>query len=757
MSKVTPAQTNFNAGELSRRLHARSDLNLYGIGCAELTGWVPLVEGGLDACPGFIHVAQAGGPCRLLPFEYSVTQGYVIEARAGFARFYTNDARIEVSPGVPYEIALPYSLDEISALSWEQSYDLLYLFHGAHRTRELTRVAADEFEINDLKLENGPFDPRNKDKAIVVTASGVEGSVTLSCTHDIFVATDVGSLFQIEADDFGDITAWEPGITVTAGQLLTWNERVYAVVGGSGRTGTIAPIHGEGVEWDGIGQGKDLNDKDAGGVQLEYVCDRFGVLEITSFSNAQEVAASVLRRLPFTTSGDYGWEGGYWDGDSWVPPGGGVAYQYGTWRWRFGAFSDTRGWPTCGVVWNERLALFKGSTGYVSVAGDLNDFAAYNELGEISSDMAFTFTLKDPNPIVAAIADEKLLMLTASGMWALGPSNAAQGVGPDNHRADRQNNEGAAAGMAVELDGRFLYVGKSRRRVLEAAYGVERNRQDSIDLTRYARHFGAKTRLFQELVAQKDPNRLVWARRGDGTLAYATYVPEEEVLGWANRPLAAGVAAQSICGITDPTGTLNQIWASVTFGGAWHVVRLATFREEDDAEDPAMTDMAVEYDGAPATSFGPVPWLAGKSIHVQADEAAYADVPVNGAGMFTIPHAASRVIWGLPYPCRVTTLPAEAGGDAGSAMGKMKRIGRLILNVLKARGLRIKVQNSGWFPIEQLMTDSTTDQGFAPDTGILIKEDTGNNDRLGQLTIERVLPHGATIRAIQPTVDVQQR
>jgi hypothetical protein len=43
-------------------------------------------------------------PVRVFP-----TQGYVIEASAGKFRFYTNDARIETAPGVPYEVAHPYA------------------------------------------------------------------------------------------------------------------------------------------------------------------------------------------------------------------------------------------------------------------------------------------------------------------------------------------------------------------------------------------------------------------------------------------------------------------------------------------------------------------------------------------------------------------------------------------------------------------------------------------------------------------------
>lgn len=757
MSRGTPTQTNFNGGELSRRLHARFDLNLYDIGLAACAGWVPLPEGGLDACPGTIRVEAAAGPCRLIPFEYNATQGYLIEMSAGLARFYTNDARIE-RDGVPVELELPYDKAAIDALSYEPSYDVLYLFHGAHDIRTLTRIGADDFELSRYVLEGGPFETRNKDESVTVSTSGVSGDVQMAASEDLFDPGDVGGLFQVEADDFGDISSWEPGITVALGQLLTWSERVYRVVGGSGRTGTVAPIHGDGIEWDGIGAGQDVNKQNAGGVQLEYVCDRFGVLRITGYVSATEVEAEVLRRLPFTAATSYGYEGGYYDPDwdGYEPPEGAVTYQYGTWRWRFGAFSPRRGFPDCGVVWNERLILAKGSTLYASVAGDLPNFATYNELGDVTADMAFVATVKDPNGIIDLVADDDLLILTASGMFSLIALNPAAALGPGNVKDRRENNEGIAPNtVAVELDGRTLYVGKSRRRVIEGAYGVQRNRQEAIDLSRYARHIGQPR--FLELVSQKDPNRLVWARRGDGSLAVAAYVPDEQVLGWATRLMAAGAAVRSIAGISDPAGELNQLWMAIEYRDAWHVARLDQFRQEDDPFDPVMTDLSVQYEGPPATTFGPVPWLADRVCQVWADDRLYRSVEVDADGMFTLPDAATRVNVGLPYPASFTTLPISSGGENGPAMAKTRRISRSVMNVLKARGLQISVQGNAPRDIEQLFGDSSANDGFAPDTGIIMLEDCGEWDRLGQVTVTRVAPAGATVRAYQPTVDVSPR
>ncbi|MGZ7471034.1 hypothetical protein ACXWTZ_09030, partial [Streptococcus pyogenes] len=93
-----------------------------------------------EACPGFLRVAAARGPCRLVEYTYNATQSYVIEMSEGWARFYTNDARIEDGDGEAVELALPYTLAQIRALTWHKSYDVLYLFHGQVPSRLMVRT-----------------------------------------------------------------------------------------------------------------------------------------------------------------------------------------------------------------------------------------------------------------------------------------------------------------------------------------------------------------------------------------------------------------------------------------------------------------------------------------------------------------------------------------------------------------------------------------------------------------------------------------
>lgn len=756
MSRVAPAQVSFNGGEISQRLQARIDQSLYAISVAELIGFAPLVEGPAEAMPGTIHVAAVPGPCRVVRFEYSTTQGHALAFGNGWVRIFTNDALLTT-------IVSPYTWAQVQAMTFHQSYDVLYCFHPDMQTRKFFRSAAAEFGFELLQFTDGPFEPRNKDKGLTVAASAVDGNVTLQSSADLFALGDVGSLFRMEAEDFGDITAWEPYTTVTQGQYLTANDRVYRVVGGNAdeegviRTGTLTPVHTEGVEWDGIAKGVDINDKPAGGVRLEYIHDKYGVLRITGFTSATQVAATVLRRLPFsgTSDGGYAYNGGYYDPGytTYEPPAVDVDYAYGTYRWAFEAFSNRRGWPQAGAVWSERLWLAKDSNLYGSVAGDLDSQAERNEVGEVSDDMAIIAVIQDANPILHVVPDENLLALTASGVHVLSTASAARGIAPGNVRARKQPSSGAASGTApVELDGRTLFVDRSRSRIYESDLDPGRQIEQPVDLVRYARHIGRIG--VREIAAQQQPFNHLWAVLADGTLACAAYLPEEQVLGFGRRPLAQGIAARSLCTITDPDGRFDQVWMAAEFNGGWHVLRMAQWRQDGESDPTAcMVDMAAGFDGAPQTTFTHA-LLPNRLLDVVAD-GAFTQVQTDGAGHFTLPDPAAKVWAGLPFPASIETLNLEQGGDNGPAIARKAKVGRGWVKLIDARGLRFGTPGD-LLDLEELKDGSVTDEGFAPVSGYRLREAMGDLTRYPRLRIERVAPFQATVAAFGATLNMEK-
>ena len=100
MARAHPLQAAFNAGEIGPRLAARVDFAKYQNAAARVENMIPLPQGGLTRRPGTRFVAPAADHSkrpRLLPFEFSTEQAYVIEACDTCFRFFRNKAQITIA------------------------------------------------------------------------------------------------------------------------------------------------------------------------------------------------------------------------------------------------------------------------------------------------------------------------------------------------------------------------------------------------------------------------------------------------------------------------------------------------------------------------------------------------------------------------------------------------------------------------------------------------------------------------------------
>ena len=100
MAKTTVAFTNFTAGELSPRLDGRTDLGKYFNGCKTLENMVVHPHGAASRRPGtkFVHeVKTSSAQTRLIPFEFSTTQTYILELGNEYIRFFKDNGIITES------------------------------------------------------------------------------------------------------------------------------------------------------------------------------------------------------------------------------------------------------------------------------------------------------------------------------------------------------------------------------------------------------------------------------------------------------------------------------------------------------------------------------------------------------------------------------------------------------------------------------------------------------------------------------------
>ena len=97
MPKASWIQNSFNAGELSPRLKGRSDLDKYKNGCETLENFIPQVYGPVTKRPGTRFVKEvkfSGKKTRLIPFQYSINQAYMLEFGEYYIRFYRDGGNL---------------------------------------------------------------------------------------------------------------------------------------------------------------------------------------------------------------------------------------------------------------------------------------------------------------------------------------------------------------------------------------------------------------------------------------------------------------------------------------------------------------------------------------------------------------------------------------------------------------------------------------------------------------------------------------
>ena len=82
MPRASSLLSTFNAGEWSPDLYGRIDLDKYRNACRTIENFVLLAQGPATRRPGtqFIAPTKSDGVVRLIPFEFSTEQAYVIEA-----------------------------------------------------------------------------------------------------------------------------------------------------------------------------------------------------------------------------------------------------------------------------------------------------------------------------------------------------------------------------------------------------------------------------------------------------------------------------------------------------------------------------------------------------------------------------------------------------------------------------------------------------------------------------------------------------
>ena len=158
MPRTTLALTSFVSGEFSAKLDGRTDFQKYNSSCKTLENFLVHPQGAATRRVGtqFIsEVKSSAAKTRLIPFEFSTTQTYILEFGNNYIRFFKDKGQI-LSGGSAYEIATPYATSELFDIKFAQSADVMYLCHPNHDVRKLSRTGHTSWTLSTVSFTGSP-------------------------------------------------------------------------------------------------------------------------------------------------------------------------------------------------------------------------------------------------------------------------------------------------------------------------------------------------------------------------------------------------------------------------------------------------------------------------------------------------------------------------------------------------------------------------------------------------------------------------
>lgn len=696
--RVAPIQASFNSGEWSPLMFGRVDLDSYKNALAICINQIPLVQGGVTRRPGTYfasEVKNSANTTRLIGFEYSTTQAYVLEMGNLYTRFYRNNGPVleaaqnisaisQANPGVLTYVGADPANGDVFYLSGIGGMTEL---NGRFAVVANVNAGANTFELTDEAGNN-----INTTGFTAYTAGGtIERFYTMTTTY---AAADV---FKLKFTQSADVlyvahpsykprkitrtahTSWSiSDITFLDGPYFNINSTATTFTL-SGTTGSVT-VTASAVT--GINDGAGFKATDVGRlIRWKDPAGHWTWLTITAWTSTTVVTATISGPDASATTA--------------------------TVNWRMGLWSATTGYPAAVTFFEDRLC-WGGSTSSpqrvdMSKSGDYENMAPTAADGTVAADNAVGVTLNsnDVQVIRWMTNDEKGLMVgTTSAEWIVRPSAQSEALSPTNVAAKPSTYYGSADLMPVKAGKAALFTQRSGRKLRELAYVYEVDGFRSPNMSFLAEH--ATLSGIKDMAYQQEPQSVVWAARNDGVMAGFTYERDQKVLGWHRHILGgysdaghtAAPLVESVCVIPSADGTRDELWMIVKryIGGrARRYVEYVTkpWERGDTQADAIHVDCALTYDGGATTSIAGAHHLAGETVKVMADGAAHPDVTVSVNGVIALARSASVVQIGYGYNSDGQMLRPEAGAADGTAQGKKMRTHQIVFRFHDTLGIQI--------------------------------------------------------------------
>jgi hypothetical protein len=627
MAKVSPLQSSFISGELSPLYQGQVTADRYKDGLKKCFNMIPCLQGGLTRRTGTYFVSEvktSSKKTRLIPFEFSSTQAYMLEFGDQYIRFYMNNGLITLAsvsitgataanPVVITAVAHGYSNGDRVIIA-----GVLGMTELNNREFTVANVTANTFELSGV---NG------------TTYTAYSSGGTVSKIYEIsspYLEADLFKLnFTQSADTMYIASEYYSARALTRTTHTSWTLDALTLLDGPYLNLNIHPFTRS------FGTKTMTPSATSGAITMA----------LSSGTGAAFVDGLVGRIMRIRDADDnwtYGTIGegiGGTNGFDFTVVGPALKDLTAITEWRIGVWVAPTTEGSAGsldgdtpnvVKFHEDRLTFGGSRSYptrldFSNSSDYLNFAPSEIDGTITDSNAIVYSLNSNgvNKIRWIESDEKgLLAGTQAGEWVVKPSNLGEGLTPTNISAKQATTWGSGTVRPVQVNKATLFIQKAGRKLREFTYFYDSDGFRSPDLTVLAEHISQSG--IVDLAFQKEPQSIVWCVREDGVLAGMTYEREPDSLkvGWHRQVIggtsdAAGndAVVESVSVIPSADGTTEDLWLIVKRrigGGTKRFVEYLSPRFEDtvDQKDGYFFDAGLSYDNpltvSGATAANPV-------------------------------------------------------------------------------------------------------------------------------------------------------
>ena len=811
MARVHPFQTNFTAGELTPKLAGQVDFKKYSNGVETLENMTVFPQGGVSRRNGsrFVcEVKDSTAITRLIPFEFNITQAYVLEFGNNYIRFLKDNGQITEATKT------------ISGITAANPTVVTATSHGYANGDDvwiadvvgMTRLNGRRFTVANKTTNTFELTDENSTSYTAWSSGG-----TASKAYQITTTYTSAELYDLQFTQSADVmyivhpdhppaklsrtahTTWTlADVDFTNGPYLDTNTTATTISTSAHTVGTGITMTASASTFAATDVGRQVRFRDGDGV-------------ITAFTSATVVTIQILIDMGSSSSSA---------------------------DWSLGAWSGTTGYPRTVSFFEQRL-VFGGSESYpqtiwASESGLYEEF----DVGTGSAADAFIYTIaaNKVNVIRWLAPARDLIVGTVGGEFKVGRPTG-EPLKPDNVNIAQQTTYGGYTTQPIQVGSEVLFVQRQQRKVRSFAYRFEDDAYVAPDMTLLAEHI-TDTGIVDVDYAQ-EPDSIYWAARTDGTLLGMTYHREEDVIAW-HRHIFGGsnkFIFNGASGVLDYLNDANfngyitisshglSTGDEVTYsaGGGTKIPELTegetyyvyardantleladTYAQAIDRTIKRISDgvgashslstktkvksitsineslenqvwiicerrindvkrQFIEYldttlnmdctlsalVNSGTTEVTGLNHLEGESVQILVGDAVFPNQTVSGGSIsVTLPTSASykSIEIGLGYTSKIKTMKIESGSQAGTAQARKKRYNEVVVRLYKSVGLSV---NGDQIPFRSSSTPMGQD--IPEFTGDKRVSNLGWN-REGQIEIEQTQPLPMTVLGITGTL-----